>query len=320
MPKSVLFCLLVLLTLQGMAQTYPPAAGQPGSTAIHKNDGAFVAWASGISLTRGYIKLSEPGLGFVTSGVAENAVGFPTGAIVSLGDRGEAVATFNLPITNGPGFDFAVFENGNIGYLELGIVEVSSDGVNYFGFPMHSQTQVNTQIGTFETPSAPYLHNIAGKYEGTHGTPFDLSEIPDNPLLNKQHVTHVKIIDVVGSISSVYATYDSFGNAINDSYPTPFDTGGFDLQAVGVIHQQVLGTHGFGYKFFLMYPNPATGVIYFTAAAEFSVKLFDMSGRIVKSLQTGNHEKLAVSDLASGNYVMEIVNTEEKIFKNLIIR
>ena len=34
-----------------------------------------------------------------------------------------------------------------------------------------------------------------------------------------------------------YASYDSQGHQINDPWPTPFPTGGFDLDAVGVIHQ-----------------------------------------------------------------------------------
>ena len=35
-----------------------------------------------------------------------------------------------------------------------------------------------------------------------------------------------------------WSSMDSAGHKINDPWPTPFDTGGFDLDAVGVIHQQ----------------------------------------------------------------------------------
>jgi hypothetical protein len=35
-----------------------------------------------------------------------------------------------------------------------------------------------------------------------------------------------------------YASCDSQGHQINDPWPTPFPTGGFDLDAVGVIHQK----------------------------------------------------------------------------------
>ena len=56
------------------------------------------------------------------------------------------------------------------------------------------------------------------------------------PGLDIQRITHVKVIDVVGSIDPDYASHDSHGNKVNDPWPTPFHTGGFDLDAIGVIH------------------------------------------------------------------------------------
>ncbi|ESU22879.1 Por secretion system C-terminal sorting domain-containing protein [Flavobacterium enshiense DK69] len=303
-----------------MAQSYAPAAGLNGSTAIHKNDISFVAWASNVSISRGYKKISDPSMGVASSGVPENAVGFPSGAVVSLGDGGQATATFNTPIADRQGFDFAVFENGNTGYLELALVKVSSDGINFFGFPNHSQTQTNSQIGTFGTPSAPYLYNLAGKYEASYGTPFDLSEIPDNPLLDKQNIAFVKIIDVVGSIDPAYATYDSYGNVINDSYPTPFDSGGFDLQAVGVMHQQVLNIDDFESEYFSMYPNPADEIVFFDKLPADAVKIYDMSGRLVKSIILSKEKSVEVSDLFDGIYMVEIISGNHKEIKKIIIK
>jgi hypothetical protein len=46
-------------------------------------------------------------------------------------------------------------------------------------------------------------------------------------------------VDVVGSITPAYATYDSQGNMVNDPWPTPYSSSGFDLDAVGVINQLV---------------------------------------------------------------------------------
>jgi hypothetical protein len=46
----------------------------------------------------------------------------------------------------------------------------------------------------------------------------------------------VRIIDVVGSIDPAFGTRDSLGNLINEPFPTPFSSSGFDLDAVGVIH------------------------------------------------------------------------------------
>lgn len=321
MPKHTFLLIPVLfIVFQAAAQSYAPAAGLTGSTALHKNDLSFVAWAKNVSIARGFKKIGDPSLGRVTTGVAENAIGFPTGAVVSLGDGGEAIVTFNKPVINGPGFDFAVFENGNIGYLELGIVKVSSDGINFFGFPNHSQTPTSAQIGTFGTPSASYLNNLAGKYEGSYGTPFDLNDIPDDPLLDKQKITHVKVIDVVGSIDPAFATYDSFGNAINDSYPTPFDAGGFDLQAVGVIHQQVLDTDDFEQQLFSFYPNPANESVYLRILSEAEIKLYDLSGRFIKMIEKGIHEFINVSDLPNGVYIIEITSGQKKKREKLIIK
>ena len=57
---------------------------------------------------------------------AAEALGKADDAPVSLGDGGYAVVTFDKPITNGPGYDFAVFENGlNDSFLELAFVVVS---------------------------------------------------------------------------------------------------------------------------------------------------------------------------------------------------
>ena len=71
------------------------------------------------------------------------------------------------------------------------------------------------------------------------GTPFDLAELNGMPGLNIASVTQIRLIDVVGSIAPAYATRDSLNRIINYPWPTFFETGGFDLDAVGVIHQAV---------------------------------------------------------------------------------
>jgi hypothetical protein len=154
-----------------------------------------------------------------------------------------ATVTFASPICNREGPDFAVFENGfansgnpSLWFLELGFVEVSSDGENFFRFPAYSNVQTVTQIDGMGCIDPSQIHNLASKYGAMYGTPFDLDEVPDDPLLDKDHITHVRIVDVVGSINPEYATYDCQGNPINDPWPTPFASGGMDLDAVGVIH------------------------------------------------------------------------------------
>ena len=146
---------------------------------------------------------------------------------------------FAQPITDGPGYDFAVFENGlSDTFLELGFVEVSSDGNNFFRFPSVSLTPTATQVGSFGVLDPTNLNDLAGKYRVGFGTPFDLQELSGvSPLLDIHDVKFVKIVDVVGSINPLYATLDSVNNPVNDPYPTAFASGGFDLDGVGVINQ-----------------------------------------------------------------------------------
>lgn len=320
--------LLLFLFHAGIAfsQSYAPAAGLPGSTAIFKNSPLFVGWATGINVTRGYVNLSNPaatagGSNFASSGLPVDALGFPDTNTVSLGDGGVATVTFAAPIIDGPGFDFAVFENGGTTYLELGFVEVSSDGSHFFRFPAHSQTQTVTQIGSFGTPSATYLNNLAGKYSAEYGTPFDLAELPNDALLDKNNITHVKIIDVVGSINPDFASYDSFGNAVNDSFPTPFVSGGFDLQAVGVINQLDLGTNDFANPAALfLYPNPAKDHIYLSADFDVTVRIVDLSGRIVLGGLVVNHEGINISELNPGMYLVETASGRKSQILPLIVK
>lgn len=71
-----------------------------------------------------------------------------------------------------------------------------------------------------------------------------MQELTGIPQLNINSITHVKIIDVVGSINPTYGTHDKNNNIINDPWPTPFNSSGFDLDAIGVINQSAVGVEG----------------------------------------------------------------------------
>ena len=308
-----------VFTTAAFAQTYAPEAGMPGSTAIDKNSPLFKAWATAITVERGYINKSNPeamaaGSHFASAGTDSNALGFPDGNTVSLGDGGTAILTFANPITDAAGFDFAVFENGSTTYLELAFVEVSSDGVHFFRFPNESQTQTATQLGTFGTPAANYLNNLAGKYASQYGTPFDISALPDDALLDKSNISHVKIIDVVGSIDSAYASYDSFGHAVNDSFPTPFASCGFDLQAVGVINA-LLGNSEYDFSGVCIFPNPAADRLYIEGIENVGATIFDSTGKVMfnaKKIQNG----IEVSQWQPGVYFIDLFTaTHRKTIK-----
>lgn len=240
--------LAVFITLTAssavLAGPYAPPAGQPGSDAIAGTSPLFTEWASGYTdFTRGPMDIANPQNGPASFGSPSAALGASdkTG-VVSLGDGGSITLTFDTPIADGAGADFAVFENGfGDSFLELAFVDVSSDGVDFFRFPSVSLTQTATQIGGFGSLDATDLFNLAGKYRAGFGTPFDLSDLAGvSPLLNINDIRYVRVTDVIGTINPLYASHDSLGNIVNDPYSSPFASGGFDLDAVGVLHTAVV--------------------------------------------------------------------------------
>ena len=322
--KTLTIGLTAFFTTILFAQTYPPQAGISGTTAIIKSSPLYVAWAIGNTVNRGLINKADPtfaiaGNNYASFGEPNNAVGFPDGNVVSLGDGGNAILTFATPIANGNGPDFAVFENASFDYLELAFVEVSSDGIHYFRFPAHSQTQTITQIGTFDSPNPTYLNNLAGKYYGDYGTPFDISELPNDPLLNKNQIFFVKVTDVVGSTNTLLGSFDSFGNLINDSFPTPFASAGFDLQAVGVINQQVLGSNKIDETKISLYPNPIEDFLYLQTDQVVNVVIFDNYGRKVFEKNNAEALKIDLSGLIKGVYFIKFNSNENQfLIKKLI--
>jgi hypothetical protein len=298
--------LILFLSISCQAQ-FPPPAGQQGSTAIFKDSSAIVGWATGCTVLRGFIKISDTSFSYLGDNKANygsegSALGKADEAPVSLGDGGYAVVTFDTPVTNGPGFDFAVFENGlNDSFLELAFVEVSSDGIHFVRFPAVSNTQTTTQIATFGTVDATLIDNFAGKYRVLFGTPFDLDVLAGKPDLNINRITHIRIIDVVGCIQPAFATFDSKDNIVNDPWPTPFNTGGFDLDAVGVLHF----TYSTEDQSVFLYPNPVIDhvTINVLSGNTFNMVLNDISGKtILEKESIKNNSTIDLGFLPSGIY------------------
>lgn len=341
----LLFLLLLVLPNLMLAQ-FAPAAGEAGTTAIYKDSSAFIGWAVSCKVTRGFINIADTTetytQGDSTSnrtffGTSENAVGKPGSVadVISLGDGGSAVLTFAHPIANGEGPDFAVFENGFPSqtppygdYLELAFVEVSTNGKRFVRFPSVSLTQDTAQIGSFGQLNPKKIHNLAGKYVMNYGTPFDLKDIADSTGINIDSINYVRVVDVVGDIDSAYARYDSKGNIINDPWPSPYWTGGFDLNAVGVIHEKSLPTgvalwqnDKYG---FLIYPNPADK----QAAIEnkninsgtFRFTVYSLGGKMMtREITAGKAFSLNTSGWPKGMYVLKIQLGNKIVVKKLIV-
>jgi hypothetical protein len=168
------------------------------------------------------------------------------------------------------GYDFVVFENaflstnttgeGSIAgemFAELGYVEVSSDGVNFARFPSISLT--TGAVGTYGTIEISDVFNLAGKHPNAYGvctgTPFDLSEIADDPnvvsgLVDINNISYVRIVDIPGSgnfhddaveyidpVTRPDWDYYDTSHPVYDAWVT-WGSGGFDLEAIGVLHSQ----------------------------------------------------------------------------------
>lgn len=312
-PAKQLFlagCLLII-SVTSSAQFAPPA-GQPGTEAIHADSNVFVGWAVQSEIVRGPVKIDQEALGEANYGNATDARLKADNMAVSLGDGGWATLTFAYALWDGPGADFAVFENSfSDDFLELAFVEVSSDGLNFFRFPAVSLTATDTQVDGFGLLDATNVDRLAGKYRALYGTPFDLADLKDNASLNTEKVTHIRIIDVVGSIDPAFARYDDAGRIINDPWPTPFPSSGFDLDAVGVIHdQRNLGVEPNATMLFRIYPNPARDVVFIEkpgqsgAAATY---VCDAYGRRLFMAGEGNPGQVDISSLAPGLYLIECV-------------
>lgn len=244
MKKHLLSVAAVAFGINAVAGNY-----DDGSLAIAKDSSIIKSWATGIEVHRGPIDLSDPLIIDRDTNIASfghysnalRAVNGPTTDVVSLGDGGWATLSFEKPIVNGEGADFAVFENAitfsGLHYGELAFVEVSSDGENFVRFPAHSLTQTVNQLGGFDPFDPTDINNLAGKDLAGFGTPFDLEELVDSVNLDVNNVRFVRVVDVVGSIDPNYATYDSYGNIINDPWSTPFWSSGFDLDGVAVLNE-----------------------------------------------------------------------------------
>ena len=318
MRLSALLPLLFLFTWS--YGQFPGPAGTVGSTAMHQDSGDFIAWATGCTAEPGYLDIANKSLGIVNNGTSQSCLGMPSLNVLSLGDSGIATLTFDAPIFDGEGYDFAVFENAFSDYfLELAFVEVSSDGQNFVRFPATSYQQDTIQQGPYDETSDPSkVNNLAGKYRAQYGTPFDLFELIDSSRIDISNITHIRIIDAVGSIGQDNKQFDQFGNAINDPYPTDFDFGGFDLNAIGVINQHPVFVEDLPNQesFFNQNPAQCGSSFHIPEPSIQKVTFIDMSGRSV--VQTPSQQLIRFPS-TPGFYLVFIECTDRILTDRLVL-
>jgi hypothetical protein len=190
---------------------------------------------------------------------------------------GQITVTFDEPIRDGNGYELVVFENGLLSQLttiegsmagqmfaELAYVEVSSNGKDFVRFPAVSLT--SEAPGLFGTIDINKVYNLAGKHPNGNGictgTPFDLAQVAGEPnvvagLVDINDIKYVRIVDIPGTgdfydgatelinpdtwpdwdfYSVDHPVYDAWNTSLVPLYPS----GGFDLEAVGVLKEQQL--------------------------------------------------------------------------------
>ena len=329
----IIVCVLITVVVQAQSLSNP--------LAMHKDSSAFVGWATSAEIVRGYVKISDTtftytdGPSGITSnhafyGTIDNCLGQANGQFISLGDGGYITLQFDSPIVNGDGHDFAVFENAlipnavpnqdSIVFYELAFVEVSSNGVDFVRFPAVSHVQTDEQVGGFGYENSNLLTNLAGIFPVFYGYPFDLEELANEPNLDVNNITHVRLIDVVGSIDPQYGTYDSEGNIINDPYPTPFHSCGFDLDAVGVIHSQASSVIDNIAVNANVYPNPASDFVNLSADRDFSVEIYNVIGqKVLCSSEKSTSFAMDISGFKSGIYFVAFVYDDCRTVKKIEI-
>lgn len=305
----------VLLVLSGLGHSahaqrpYGHARAFPADTVV------FSGWATRCTLNRGDQNIADTTLGKTTLGTAAAAIGpAKQNGVVSLGDGGSAVLQFDGFVYNGSGADFAVFENGfgfnndTTFYLELAYVEVSSDGLHFVRFPSRCTNDILDQKNTIYGSNPDHIHNLAGRYIYGFGTPFDLEDLKDSTGIDLNRISHVRIVDVVGSLNDSFARKDSYGNTINDPWPTPFASGGFDLDAVGLLHE-ITGTLEPKPEAISVYPNPVHANDYlsisFKDAGPHSLSMLDITGKVVEKMTlSGKQPQLHINGLYKGIYFL----------------
>jgi hypothetical protein len=314
---TLIILISLFLSINSYAQ-YAPQVGLQGCDAISFTSPAIINWAKTCTVTRGWLNILDTTLGKVNHGDEVWAVGnVANNGVVSLGDGGSALLTFHSPIKNGAGPDFAVFENSfttsdTLAFIELAFVEVSSDGVHFVRFPANSNTDTINQTGAFTAMDAAKMNNLAGKYIAGYGVPFDLEILKDSIGIDVNSITHLRLVDVIGVLHSNFSTLDIIGREINDPFPTPFPSGGFDLDAVAVLYDQATAIDNINENSnnSTVSPNPFIDKFTISNQEKFEADLFDVLGVKVNAKKVGN--TVYTSDLPIGVYLLKI-NSGNKV-------
>ena len=108
---------------------------------------------------------------------------------------------------------------------------------------------------------------------------------------------------------------------------TPFESSGFDLDAVGVIHQKALGMQDIASDASLrVYPIPAKGKVFIQNNSKdqiISITIINSIGKTVEvrsHLEMNDFYSIDISSLSDGIYFLFIESEHSTTSKKLVIR
>lgn len=245
--RALTIALTVCLLLPALASAQFSDNGQVNNEYARDNSQLSI-WATSVTdYSRGYQDYMQPDLGYASFGFEDDILG-SAGTPFSLGDGGYVTVTFGQEISNGDGDDFVVFENGfewEGVYMELGFVEVSSNGTDFSRLP--ALCRHTEQPGPWDTSDPADFYNLAGNFVG--GTGFDLQDLitvgdanVTSGLVDIDHIVFVRVIDVIGDVAGGGATQDFLGRAVADPYPTASESCGMDITGVAGINAGTVAT------------------------------------------------------------------------------
>lgn len=154
--------------------------------------------------------------------------------VLSLGEGGSVTVALPWLLADGPGDDFAVFENAvPDDFIELAFVEVSSDGISFARFDAISLTA--SPVTSYGRVDARLLDGLAGPAPLGVGVTFDLARLAHHPAVvdgrvDPDAIAFVRLVDIIGDGSA----RDSLGLSIFDPFPVS-GSGGFDLESIAVL-------------------------------------------------------------------------------------
>ena len=113
---------------------------------------------------------------------------------------------------------------------------------------------------------------------------------------------------MIGILDDSIGSKDASGDLVNDPFPTPFESCGFDLDGVGVLHQVPLADKAFKTETSLrIYPVPCISGLYVEDPDERFQNwvLLDLNGRTIQQGKfRGQRQKIDLGGIPQGSYFL----------------